>query len=183
MRGWPWAMLGTLRDEPKDDDLLVDASNQGTYIQVIGGPEGAATLPGIDDLLGWHCDPNSSRAVSVRHSKPRRVWMAPPLEHTDGAAQYQGERLQFARQFEGPLERRIAIRRLRRRSRSYSTACRLLALSSQSENHASPVLPAELESMTTFQTPSYRGWGSYWDAARAAAGAAAVSDPFLSGLG
>jgi hypothetical protein len=96
--------LGLLRDDAQDDDFLVYASDQGIYIYTVAVPEGAVTPPDIDDLMGWNCDPSSSWGVSVQYFEPRRVWIAPPLEHTDSRALDQGEKLLFARHFEGLLE-------------------------------------------------------------------------------
>src|ERR1017187_5173410 len=93
--------LGFLRDNQQDEDFLVYASAEGTYIYTVTVPEAAVAPPDIDDLMGWSCDPSSSWSVSVQYSELRRVWIAPPMEHTDSRALEQGEKLLFARHFLG----------------------------------------------------------------------------------
>ncbi len=93
--------LAFLRDNSQQDEFVVYAANQSTFIRAILVPASLLNPPDVDDLMSWNCDASSSWSIDVRFSDPRSVWISPPLNHTGSKTLAQGEQLVFAHHFEG----------------------------------------------------------------------------------
>jgi hypothetical protein len=93
--------LAFLSDNSQQDELVVYASNRSSFIHAILVPASSLNPPDIDDLMAWRCNATASWGITVQFSKPRSVWISPPLDHTGSKTLDQGEQLVFARHFDG----------------------------------------------------------------------------------
>jgi hypothetical protein len=100
-----WLAMGNaldfLRDNARQNEFVVYASDRSTFIHAVLAPASALNPPDIDDLMSWNCNPTSSWGITVQFSEPRSVWISPPLEHSGSKTLDQGEQLVFSRDFDG----------------------------------------------------------------------------------
>jgi hypothetical protein len=90
-----------LRENCRENEFVVYATNQTSFIHSVLVPSSLVSPPDYDDLSHWSCDPTSCWGIDVRYSEPRDVWIAPPLGHTGSRTLDAGEQIVFRRRFEG----------------------------------------------------------------------------------
>jgi hypothetical protein len=57
----------------------------------------------------WSCNPFSSWGITIAPGEEEKVFISPPLDHTDSKTLDQGEQIVYARQFDGRQEQRSYI--------------------------------------------------------------------------
>jgi hypothetical protein len=97
----PGSAIEFLRDNSRQDEFVVYASTQFTFIHAITTPTSSVNPPNTEDLMSWNCNATSSWGITVTFSEPRSVSISPPLDHTGSETLNGGEQLVFARDFEG----------------------------------------------------------------------------------
>jgi hypothetical protein len=90
-----------LTDNAQQDEFVVYAGVEHTFIHAILVPASLMNPPDIDDLLSWSFNPFSSWGTWITFNEPRSVSISPPLDHTGSKTLDQGEQLVFGRAFEG----------------------------------------------------------------------------------
>ena len=100
-----WLEMGSaiefLRQNAQQDEFVVYASIQSTFIHAIIVPASSVNPPNTDDVMSWSCNPWSSWGITVTFSEPRTVSISPPLDDAGSETLKSGEQLVFARRFEG----------------------------------------------------------------------------------
>ena len=95
--------IAFLTDNAQQDEFVVYASIEHTFIHMIFVPASLTNPPDIDDLLSWDFNATSSWGISYTFSEPPEVSISPPLDNTRSKTLHQGEQLVFARFFEGRM--------------------------------------------------------------------------------
>ena len=90
-----------LRRNVQEDEFVMYAIMQHTYIHGVLVPVSAVDPPNIEDLLSWNCTAYSGWGVVFASSPQPSVAIAPPLDGTGSSTLDKGEQLVFARSFEG----------------------------------------------------------------------------------
>jgi hypothetical protein len=92
-----------LRRNVQEDEFVMYAIMQHTYIHGVLVPVSVVDPPNIEDLLSWNCTAYSGWGVVFASSPHPSVAIAPPLDGTGSSTLDKGEQLVFARSFEGRL--------------------------------------------------------------------------------
>ncbi|MBZ5653899.1 MAG: hypothetical protein LAO56_01335 [Acidobacteriia bacterium] len=95
--------LAFLKGNVQDDEFVVYATMQHTYIHAVLVPVSAVDPPNIEDLLSWNCGADSGWGVVFASLPQPSVSISPPLNGTGSSTLDKGEQLVFARRFEGRL--------------------------------------------------------------------------------
>src|ERR1700691_6334465 len=69
----PGSAIEFLRDNSQQDEFIVYASTQFTFIHAIAVPTSSVNPPNTEDLMSWNCNATSSWGITVTFSEPRSV--------------------------------------------------------------------------------------------------------------
>lgn len=92
-----------LKGNVQDDEFVVYAIMQHTYMHAVLVPVSAVNPPNVEDLLSWNCGAYSGWGVVFASLPQPSVSISPPLDGTGSLTLDKGEQLVFARSFEGRL--------------------------------------------------------------------------------
>lgn len=95
--------LAFLKGNVQDDEFVVYAIMQHTYLHAVLVPSSAVDPPNVEDLLSWNCSAYSGWGVVFASSPQPSVSISPPLDGTGSSTLDKVEQLVFARSFEGRL--------------------------------------------------------------------------------
>ena len=102
-----WIRMGSafnfLRADLREDEFVVYASDDTSFIHAIAVPANFLNPPDIEDLMSWRTSPTSCWSIAARLSEPRDAWISHPLDDAESKALQRGEKLVYSRRFEGRI--------------------------------------------------------------------------------
>ena len=95
--------LQFLEDNARDEEFVVYAGADFTYLHAVLVPRAAVEPPNVEDLLGWNFNASSSWAVWSSLGDQPDVGLSAPLSDCHSKSFVGGEQLVFTRYFEGMI--------------------------------------------------------------------------------
>lgn len=92
-----------LKENAKQDELVVYASLQHVFIHAVGVPASRVDPPDVDDLLSWNFNAHDDSWGASYSFNPPEVTIEPPLSHTSSKTLDGGTKFVFPRSFDGLL--------------------------------------------------------------------------------
>jgi hypothetical protein len=94
--------IAFLRANLSHEEFVVYSNTQHCFIHTVTVPRTLVDPPNVDDLLRWNCDAYSGWGIAIGFAPPSAE-VVPPLHDSGSATIDGGEKLIFARSFEGRL--------------------------------------------------------------------------------
>ncbi len=91
-----------LRLNLNHEEFVVYSNTQHCFMHTVAVPSTLVDPPNVDDLLRWNCDAYSGWGIAIGFAPPS-VEVVPPLHNSGSITIDRGEKLIFARSFEGRL--------------------------------------------------------------------------------